>query len=53
MGTYPFLLFVHMPDLEPDIRVGEGVGGVAQDAVEAVERLLVLALLLVNDTEAE
>ena len=35
--TYVFLLFVHVADLEPDIGVGEGTGGVPENAVEAGE----------------
>ena len=52
-GTYIMLLLVHMTNLEPDVCVGKGVRGIAQDAVEALEGLGVLALLLVNDTEPE
>ena len=47
------LLLVHMTDLEPDVGVGKGVRGIAQDAIEALERLGVLALLLVDDAESE
>ena len=42
-----------MADLEPDVSVSEGVRGVLQNAVEALERLLVFALLLVVDTKAK
>lgn len=37
--TYVFLLFVNVADLEPDIGVGEGTGGVPENAVEAGEIL--------------
>ena len=47
------LLLVDVPDLEPDIGMGEGIRRVAEDAVEALETLLVLALLLVDDAEPE
>ena len=47
------LLLVDVPDLEPDIGMGEGIRRVAEDAVEALETLLVLALLLVDDAQAE
>ena len=47
------LLLVHMTDLEPDVGMRQRVRRVAQDAVEAVERLGVLALLLVDDAETE
>ena len=47
------LLLVHMTDLEPDVGMREGVRGVAEDAVKAFEGLVVLALLLVDDAEAE
>ena len=50
---YITLLLKHMSDLEPDVGVGERTGRVTQDAVEALETLRVLALLLVNDTQAE
>ena len=42
-----------MPNLEPDVGVGERTGRVTQDAVEALETLRVLALLLVDDPQAE
>ena len=42
-----------MPDLEPDVGVGEWTGRVTQDAVEALETLRVLALLLVDYAKAE
>ena len=51
--TYVVLLLVHMTDLEPDVGMGERVRGIPKDAVEAVERLGVLALLLVDDAETE
>ena len=47
------LLFVHVADLEPDIGMRERVRRVPEDAVEAVERLGVLALLLVDYAESE
>ena len=47
------LLLVHMTDLEPDVGMCQRVRGVAQDAVEALERLVVLALLLIDDAQAE
>lgn len=51
--AYIVLLFIDMPDLEPDISMGEGAGRVAQDAVEATQGLFVLALLFVYDTETK
>ena len=42
-----------MADLEPDVSMSEGVRGVLENAVEALERLLVFALLFVDDTETE
>ena len=42
-----------MADLEPDIGVCEGIRRVAEDAIEALEALRVLALLLVDYAEAE
>jgi hypothetical protein len=46
-------LLVDVPDLEPDIRVGERIGRVAENAVKAGERLVVLALLLVYYPETK
>ena len=40
-----------MTDLEPYVGMRQGAGRIAQDTIEALERLGVLALLLVNDTE--
>ena len=51
--TYVALLLEHVSDLEPDVRVCEGTGWVPQDAVEALEAVRVLALLLVDDAQAE
>ncbi len=42
-----------MPDLEPDVGVGEGARRIAENAIEALQALLVLALLLIDDPEAE
>ena len=42
-----------MVDLELYVSVSEGVRMVLQNAVEALERLVVLALLLVDDAQAE
>lgn len=42
-----------MPDLEPNIGVREGARWIAEDAIETLQTLLVLALLLINDPEAE
>lgn len=47
------LLLVHMTDLEPDIGMCQWVRRVAQDAVEALQGLVVFALLLVYYAEAE
>ena len=51
--AYIFLLFINVPDLEPDVGMGEGTWWVAEDAVEAAEGLFVLALLFVDDAETE
>ena len=51
--TYVLLLFMNMADLEPYVSMSEGVRGVLENAVEALERLLVFALLFVDDTETE
>ena len=47
------LLLVHMTDLEPDIGMRKRIRGIAKNAIEAFQALLVLALLLVDDAEAE
>lgn len=48
--AYIVLLFIDMPNLEPDVCMGERTWGIAEDAVEAAEGLVVLALLFVDDT---
>jgi hypothetical protein len=35
--THVLLLLVHMPDLEPNVDVGEGDRGATEDPVEALE----------------
>ena len=47
------LLLVHMTYLEPDVCVGEGIRGIAKDAVKALEGLVVFPLLLVDDAQSE
>ena len=42
-----------MANLEPNIGVGEGAWWVPEDTIEALQAVRVLALLLVDDTEAE
>jgi hypothetical protein len=51
--TYIFLLFIHVTDLEPDVGVCKGAGRISKDAVEARQRVLVFALLLIDDAETE
>ena len=46
-------LLVDMSDLDPDVGVGEGIGRVAEYAVEAFKGLGVLGLLLVDDAQTE
>ena len=53
MATYVLLLFVDVPYLEPYVRMRERGRRVAEDAVKALEALVVLALLLVYDAEPE
>ena len=36
-GTHIFLLFIDVPDLEPDIYVGKGIRWVSEDTIEALE----------------
>lgn len=52
-NTYVTLLLEDMADLKPDVCVRKGAGRIAQDAIEALEALGVLALLLVNYPKAE
>jgi len=47
------LLFIDVPKLEPDVSMGERTWGVAEDAVEAAERLFILVLLFVDDAKME
>ena len=47
--THVALLLVHVSDLEPDVGMRERVRWIPEDAVEALEGLGVLALLLVDD----
>jgi hypothetical protein len=51
--TYVLLLLIHVADLEPDIGVCKWTRGVPQNAIEAHETVVVLALLLVNDAETK
>ena len=51
--AYIVLLFIDMPNLEPDVCMGERTWGIAEDAVEATQRLVVLALLFVDDAQTE
>ena len=44
---------MHVPDLEPDVRVGERIWGTLKNLLEAAETFLVLAALLVNYTQSE
>ena len=46
-------LLEDVSDLEPNIRMCERAGRIAQDAIETIQALLILALLLVDDAEAE
>ena len=46
-------LIVGMPDLEPDVGMGERVRRIAKDAVEALQALVVFALLLIDYAETE
>lgn len=50
---YIFLLLVYVANLEPNIGVGKGTGWVAEDTVKTHEAFVVLALLLIDDAEAE
>jgi len=47
------LLFINVPNLEPDISMDEGAGRVVKDTIKASQRLFVFSLLLIDDTKAE
>lgn len=51
--TYTFLLFIYVPDLEPDVGVSKRVWRTTQNAVKALQGVVVLALLLVDNAKAE
>jgi hypothetical protein len=48
-----FLLFVDMPNLEPDVCMGKRTWRIAQDAIKAGEGFFIFALLLVDYAETE
>lgn len=47
------MLFINVPNLEPDISMDEGAGRVVKDTIKASQRLFVFSLLLIDDTKAE
>jgi hypothetical protein len=49
--TDVFLLLIDVSDLEPDVALRERAGRLLEDALEALETRVVLALLLVDDAE--
>lgn len=51
--TYVALLLVDMSDLEPDIGMSEWVRRVSEYLIETLQAIVVLAPLLVNDTQPE
>jgi hypothetical protein len=51
--TYITLLFIHMPNLEKDIRIGQRTRWVAQYALEAAKTFVILSLLFVNYAKTE
>ena len=44
---------MYMPDLKPDVRVGEGIWGTLKNLLEAIETVLVLAALLINYAQSK
>lgn len=44
---------MHVSDLEPDVRVGEGIGRALENLLKATETFFVLAALLVNYAQSE
>jgi len=47
------LLFINVPNLEPDISIDEGTRRVVKDAIKAGQRLFVFSLLLIYNAKAE
>jgi hypothetical protein len=48
-----FLLLINVADLKPDVGVSQWTRRISQNAVETDNAVVVLALLLVDDAEAE
>lgn len=44
---------MHVPNLEPDVRMGKGIGGALQNLLKAAETFLVLTTLLVDYAQSE
>ena len=44
---------MHVSDLEPDIRVGEGIWRTLKNLLEAAETFLVLAALLIDYAQSK
>ena len=51
--AYIILLFVHVSDLEPDVRVGKGIWGTLKDLLEAAKTFLVFAALLIDYAQSK
>jgi hypothetical protein len=51
--AYILLLLINVSDLKPNVGVGEGTWGVAKNAIEAGEGLIVLPLLFIDDAESK
>ena len=44
---------MHVSDLKPDVRVGEGIWGTLEDLLKTAETFLVLAALLVDYAQSK
>ena len=44
---------MHVSNLEPDVRVGEGIWGALENFLETAETLFVLAALLIDYAQPE
>jgi len=44
---------MHVSDLEPDVRVGEGIWGTLEDLLKTAETFLVLAALLIDYAQSK
>ena len=46
-------MLVHVSNLEPDVRVGEGIWGTLKDLLETAETFLIFAALLIDYAQSK